>query len=69
MIMPTFTIISCAMAITKIGAVPVLIDSDIHSWNMKVEEIQEKITPRTKAIMMVHLYGLPVDFNWQRHII
>lgn len=62
-IMPTFTIISCAMAITKIGAVPVLIDSDIHSWNMKVEEIQEKITPRTKAIMMVHLYGLPVDVD------
>lgn len=59
-IMPTFTIISCAMAVTKVGAVPVLVDSDMHTWNMKVEEIEAKITPRTKAIMIVHLYGLPV---------
>lgn len=60
-IMPTFTIISCAMAVTKLGAIPVLVDSDIHTWNMNVEEIESKITPRTKAIMMVHLYGLPVE--------
>lgn len=62
-IMPTFTIISCAMAVTKLGAVPVLVDSDLFTWNMKVNEIEEKITPRTKAIMMVHLYGLPVDVD------
>lgn len=60
-IMPTFTIISCAMAVTKLGAVPVLVDSDIDSWNMKVDEIEDKITDRTKAIMIVHLYGLPVE--------
>ena len=60
-IMPAFTIISCAMAVTKAGAVPVLIDSDMHTWNMKAEEIEAKITPRTKAIMIVHLYGLPVE--------
>lgn len=59
-IMPTFTIISCAMAVTKLGAVPVLIDSDIYDWNMKVDEIENKITKRTKAIMLVHIYGLPV---------
>lgn len=62
-IMPAFTIISCAMAVTKLGAVPVLVDSDIHTWNMKVDEIEAKITPRTKAIMIVHLYGLPVDVD------
>ena len=62
-IMPTFTIISCAMAVTKVGAVPVLVDSDMHTWNMKVEEIEAKITPRTKAIMIVHLYGLPVEVD------
>lgn len=62
-IMPTFTIISCAMAVTKLGAVPVLIDSDLFTWNMKVDEIEKKITSRTKAIMMVHLYGLPVDVD------
>ncbi len=62
-IMPTFTIISCAMAVTKLGAIPVLVDSDLHTWNMNVEEMEAKITPRTKAIMVVHLYGLPVDVD------
>ncbi len=62
-IMPAFTIISCAMAVTKVGAVPVLIDSDLHTWNMCVDEIEAKITPRTKAIMIVHLYGLPVEVD------
>lgn len=60
-IMPAFTIISCAMAVTKLGAVPVLVDSDIHTWNMNVNEIEAKITPKTKAIMIVHIYGLPVE--------
>lgn len=60
-IMPTFTIISCAMAVTKVGAVPVLVDSDLLTWNMNVKEIEDKITDKTKAIMIVHLYGLPVE--------
>ena len=62
-IMPTFTIISCAMAVTKAGAVPVLIDSDVDTWNMNVDEIESKITSKTKAIMIVHLYGLPVEVD------
>jgi len=62
-IMPAFTIISCAMAVTKVGAVPVLVDSDLRTWNMNTEEIEAKITPRTKAIMIVHLYGLPVEVD------
>lgn len=62
-IMPTFTIISCAMAVTKLGAIPVLVDSDLFNWNMKVEEIENKITSRTKAIMVVHLYGLPIEMD------
>ena len=62
-IMPTFTIISCAMAVTKAGAVPVLVDSDFYTWNMNVEDIEAKITSRTKAIMIVHLYGLPVEVD------
>ena len=62
-IMPTFTIISCAMAVMKVGAVPVLVDSDLYTWNMNVDEIEAKITPRTKAIMIVHLYGLPVKVD------
>ncbi len=62
-IMPTFTIISCAMAVTKLGAVPVLVDSDPLTWNMKVEEIENRITEKTKAIMIVHLYGLPIEVD------
>ena len=62
-IMPTFTIISCAMAVTKVGAIPVLIDSNIETWNMKVSEIEQKITAKTKAIMLVHLYGLPAEVD------
>lgn len=62
-IMPTFTIISCAMAVTKLGAKPVLVDSDIHTWNMNVDEIEGKITDRTKAILVVHLYGLPAEMD------
>lgn len=60
-IMPAFTIISCAMAVTKQGGVPVLVDSDLRTWNMNADEIEAKITPRTKAIMLVHLYGLPAE--------
>ena len=62
-IMPTFTIISCAMAVSKTGAVPVLVDSDPYTWNMNADEIEAKITSRTKAIMVVHLYGLPADMD------
>lgn len=62
-IMPTFTIISCAMAVTKLGAIPVFVDSDLLTWNMRVEDIEDKITDKTKAIMIVHLYGLPVDVD------
>lgn len=62
-IIPTFTIISCASAIVKMGAIPVLVDSDLQTWNMDVNQIENKITSKTKAIMMVHIYGLPVDID------
>ena len=62
-IMPAFTIISCAMAVTKLGATPVLVDSDMNDWNMLVDDIEAKITDKTKAIMMVHIYGLPVQVD------
>lgn len=60
-IMPTFTIISCPAAVVRAGAVPVLVDSDEATWNMDIRQIEAKITPRTRAIMVVHIYGLPVD--------
>jgi perosamine synthetase len=62
-IMPTFTIISCINQIIRLGAKPVLIDSDPITWNMDVNLIEGKITNKTKAIMVVHIYGLPVDMN------
>ncbi|HOJ79176.1 MAG TPA: DegT/DnrJ/EryC1/StrS family aminotransferase, partial [Bacillota bacterium] len=62
-IMPTFTIISCAAAILRAGAIPVLVDADPLTWNMDVSQIEAKITARTKAIMVVHIYGLPVDLD------
>ncbi|AFY36212.1 DegT/DnrJ/EryC1/StrS aminotransferase family protein [Calothrix sp. PCC 7507] len=62
-ILPTFTIISCAAAIVRAGAVPVVVDSDPVTWNMDVSQVEAKITPRTKAIMVVHIYGLPVDMD------
>lgn len=62
-ILPAFTIISCAAAIVRAGAVPVLVDSDPVTWNMRVDQIEQKLTPRSKAIMAVHIYGLPVDIQ------
>lgn len=60
-ILPTFTIVSCAAAIVRGGATPVVVDCDPKTWNMDVGQIESKITSRTKAIMVVHIYGLTVD--------
>ena len=62
-IMPTFTIISCAASLVRKRIKPVLVDADPLTWNMDVTQIEEKITSKTKAIMVVHLYGLPVDMD------
>jgi len=62
-ILPAFTIISCASAVLRAGAKPVLVDSDPATWNMRPDEAAKKISPRTKAIMVVHIYGLPADMD------
>jgi perosamine synthetase len=62
-IMPAFTIISPAQSVVYAGAKPVLVDSDPVTWNMDVNAIESKITSRTKAILAVHIYGLPVDID------
>lgn len=62
-ILPAFTIISCVNQIIRAGAKPVFIDSDPASWNMDVDQIEDKITDKTRAIMIVHIYGLPVDME------
>ena len=62
-IMPTFTIISCALAVIKSGGVPVFVDCYPDTWNMNVEQLESKITSKTVAIMPVHIYGLPVEMQ------
>lgn len=62
-IMPTFTIISPAASVVRAGGVPILVDSHADTWNMDVSQIEAKITSRTKAILVVHIYGLPVDMH------
>lgn len=62
-IMPAFTIISPTQSVVKAGLIPVLVDSDPETWNMDVSLIENKITSRTKAIIVVHIYGLPVDMD------
>ncbi len=62
-IMPTFTIISCAQALVKQGVKPVLIDSKLDTFNIKIEDIESRITSKTKAIMVVHIFGLAVDVD------
>jgi perosamine synthetase len=62
-IMPSFTIISCAMAVVRNGHIPVLVDADPRTWCMDVAQIESKITPKTRAIMPVHIYGHPVDMD------
>ena len=62
-ILPASTIISCAAPVVRAGAMPVLVDCDPLTWNMDVERIAARITPRTRAIMAVHIFGLPVDMG------
>jgi perosamine synthetase len=60
-ILPTFTIISCVSQILRVGAIPVFVDCDPYTWNINVDQIEHLVTHRTKAIMVVHIYGLPTD--------
>jgi dTDP-4-amino-4,6-dideoxygalactose transaminase/intein/homing endonuclease len=56
---PAFTMIATANSITYTGAKPVLVDSEPETWNIDPSKIEEKITDRTKAIMVMHTYGHP----------
>ncbi|HEX9483149.1 MAG TPA: DegT/DnrJ/EryC1/StrS family aminotransferase, partial [Gemmatimonadaceae bacterium] len=62
-IMPTFTIISCALAVVRAGATPVLVDADPSCWCMRADDVLARITPRTRAIMAVHIDGHPCDME------
>ena len=71
-ILPSFTIISCAMAVIRNGLRPVLVDAECETWNMDIQKVQELLEQRAKrgeqsgkikAIMPVHIYGHPVDMD------
>jgi perosamine synthetase len=60
-IVPTFTIISCVTQVVRSGARPVFVDADPVTWNPDVEQVLDRMGPRTRAIVLPHLYGLPAD--------
>lgn len=62
-IVPTFTIISCAQSIIYNKLKPVFVDCDPLTFNIDVNLIEQAITKKTKAIMVVHIYGLPSDMS------
>lgn len=62
-IMPSYTIISCASAVVRAGGIPVLVDCHADTFCMREDAIAARITPRTKAIMVVHMFGHPVDMD------
>ena len=62
-IIPTFTMIATANAVAYTGAKPVLVDSEPETWNIDPAKIEEKITDKTKAIMVMHTYGHPCDID------
>ncbi len=68
-IMPSFTIISCALAIIEAGGKPVLADCDLDTWCIKTDEIKRKISSRTKAILIVHMFGHPANIDEIKEII
>jgi perosamine synthetase len=62
-IVPNLTFAASVNSIIYTGAIPVLVDVDSLSWNMDIQKIEQLITKRTKAIMVVHLYGNPCDMD------
>ena len=62
-IIPAFSIISTALCVVKLGLKPVLVDCDLKFWNMIPSQILKKISRKTKAIIITHIYGFPVDMS------
>lgn len=62
-IVPSFTMIATVFAICYAGAKPVLVDAELDTGNIDVEQIEKKISKRTKAILPVHIYGHPCDMD------
>ncbi len=62
-IMPSFTIISCATAIIEAGGTPVLVDCYKDTWCLNIEQVEKKINKKTKALLVVHMFGHPAEMD------
>jgi dTDP-4-amino-4,6-dideoxygalactose transaminase len=62
-ILPPFTFVATGSAVSALGAAPVFADIEPDSFNISAAEIAKRITPRTRAIIVVHLYGLAADMD------
>lgn len=62
-IVPTFTYVASVNTIMQTGAKPVFVDSLISTWQVDPQDVERKITPKTRAIMVVHMYGQPCDMD------
>lgn len=62
-IVPTFTYIAPVNAVVYCGATPVFVDADPDTWQLDPNDVYRRITPKTKAIIVVHLYGHPAEMN------
>ena len=67
-IVPTLTYIASVNAISYTGATPVFVDSLMDTWQMNPLDVKRKITPKTKAILAVHLYGHPCEMDALKEI-
>ncbi|HEY4942133.1 MAG TPA: DegT/DnrJ/EryC1/StrS family aminotransferase [Rhizomicrobium sp.] len=68
-IVPAFTWIATANVVLYCGAMPVLADVDPHTYNIEPEEIARRLTPRTRAVIVVHLFGLCADMDAIRAVV
>ena len=62
-IIPTLTMVACANSVYHLGAKPIFVDSEIETWNLDPVKVEAAITPRTRVIMLTHLYGHPCDMD------
>jgi len=62
-LLPSLTFVATASAVTYCGATPIFVDSSPETWQLDARALQAKLTPRTKAIIPVHLYGHPCDMD------
>ena len=62
-VIPSFTIASCLFAVLRTKARPIFADVDPVTWNLSIDTLRPVVTSRTRALIAVHIYGLPIDLN------